>query len=155
MRYYKCIGEYHDLEYITLDKIYKENDRGNHRNVTGKFATITEFLQNISTERGEKYFKEVRKIDYIKSINLKERLIELANTNNYAIKIKSKNDADKLDKLFYMLNHVSYSSKMSSIKNHLINKDGVPFSINFTLKDLCSRIDSQIEITIEQLLDYV
>lgn len=104
--------------------------------------------------------EEVSFYDYIASINLKEKLIELANSDKYAIYIPNKAEAEKLDKLFKILGHKNYSNRKDN--RHSLLQDWLPeqnkWYIDFELTTLSPRVNdstNKIQITIKELLDYV
>lgn len=152
MKYYKCI----DIEdvwdkYSTIGKIYREDDKGNYQRDNNNYSSIAFIVDKTES----KYFKEVSKLEYLKSINLKDKLIELANSDKYSIIINSIDDAIKLDKLFTILGHTQYINNPGiTLEEWFDNYGSKGDHIGFSLVNRVTSED-RIIITIKELLDYV
>lgn len=155
MKYYKCIDiDYSWQNYLTIGKIYKESNRGNYKDTDTSYTTIENLNKNLGVN-AKKYLEEVTKLEYLRSINLKEKLIKLANSNKYAIKLESIEDVIKLDKLFFQLEHFLYNKFHNKLSDWYSSggRDNICFNlhrINFGTESSGYEI-----ITIKQLLDYV
>ena len=104
-------------------------------------------------------FEEITQLEYLKSINLKDKLIELGNEKKYYFSINNLDDAIKLDKLFTLLDATSYKTRSINEKNIIedfFKNNNQNFTISFnSIEGISHKVYEHIELTFNNILDYV
>lgn len=151
MKYYKCIVErFFAEDFVLKDKIYREDWKGYDEKNGGR-ESLSCYVEVYSSK-----LIEVTQLEYLKSINLKEKLIELAKSNKYAIKLNSKEEAIKLDKIFLAIDTPYYINKRHyTILQQWWHTHCDPVIFNYAVHNLSCNINKHTVITIKELLDYV
>jgi len=126
-----------------------ENDGINIKTNSGSLIFVkSQFIEISKTEY----------IQYLKSINLKERLIELGAKKEYYFTINNLENAIKLDNLFTLLDAKSYKNRNSKdIIENFFRRNRQNFKISFnSTENIKHKIASEhIELTFDSILNYV